>query len=340
MVNKKEIDSLLEKGNLRDVSYSLFPILGGANNQVFQLDIKDHPSLILKKYFFHPDDRRNRLLNESRFLTYAQECGITNVTRLIALSEEDRLGLYSFCQGRKALISDVNPKNIDQFIQFFLNLNTKKELVKDLPLASEAALTIGDYFPLVERRLKVLTVLSPVNHVEEVLLDFVKNELSPIWERVKMNAEKKIQLFHLDPNERLHQSNLCITPSDFGFHNVLIDGYTLNFIDFEYAGWDDPVKTIADFFCQPKIPISRRYFQKIKKTFLSTIEKKDLAEKRLEIVFPICQVKWCCVILNIFQKVGKRRREFAKIDEREGKQLDLAKRFLKKQKRELLLLNG
>ena len=26
------------------------------------------------------------------------------------------------------------------------------------------------------------------------------------------------------------------------------------FIDFEYAGWDDPAKTVCDFFCQPGLP--------------------------------------------------------------------------------------
>ena len=32
------------------------------------------------------------------------------------------------------------------------------------------------------------------------------------------------------------------------------------FHDFEYSGWDDPAKTICDFFCQPQVPVNLRYF--------------------------------------------------------------------------------
>ena len=42
-----------------------------------------------------------------------------------------------------------------------------------------------------------------------------------------------------------------MSPSDFGFHNVIKKDDFLYFIDFEYAGLDDPVKLICDFYCQP-----------------------------------------------------------------------------------------
>src|SRR5690606_1492036 len=39
-----------------------------------------------------------------------------------------------------------------------------------------------------------------------------------------------------------------LSPSDFGFHNMLRrDDGSLAFIDFEYFGWDDPAKLAADF---------------------------------------------------------------------------------------------
>ena len=42
-----------------------------------------------------------------------------------------------------------------------------------------------------------------------------------------------------------------IISSDFGFHNVINKNNKLFFIDFEYAGLDDPIKLICDFYCQP-----------------------------------------------------------------------------------------
>ena len=37
-----------------------------------------------------------------------------------------------------------------------------------------------------------------------------------------------------------YQEYKCISPSDFGFHNSIIDREgNINFVDFEYSGWDD-----------------------------------------------------------------------------------------------------
>ena len=59
-----------------------------------------------------------------------------------------------------------------------------------------------------------------------------------------------------DLPRKVAKEEKSLSPSDFGFHNMLIDkNGRLRFIDFEYAGWDDPAKIICDFFCQPKFPV-------------------------------------------------------------------------------------
>ena len=49
-----------------------------------------------------------------------------------------------------------------------------------------------------------------------------------------------------------------MSPSDFGFHNVIKKKKKLFFFDFEYAGMDDPVKLISDFICQPDHKLSKK----------------------------------------------------------------------------------
>ena len=39
-----------------------------------------------------------------------------------------------------------------------------------------------------------------------------------------------------------------MSPSDFGLQNTLFTKNKLFFIDFEYAGLDDPAKCLLDFF--------------------------------------------------------------------------------------------
>ena len=51
-----------------------------------------------------------------------------------------------------------------------------------------------------------------------------------------------------------------LSPSDFGFHNALRrpDG-TIVFVDFEYFGWDDPAKMMADAMLHPGNPAFTGY---------------------------------------------------------------------------------
>ena len=58
----------------------------------------------------------------------------------------------------------------------------------------------------------------------------------------------------------LSPDDCCLSPSDFGFHNALVDDDgQVTFLDFEYAGRDDPAKLVSDFFCQPEIPVPLDY---------------------------------------------------------------------------------
>ena len=104
----------------------------------------------------------------------------------------------------------------------------------------------------------------------------------------------------------------CISPSDFGFHNALVqpDG-KLFFIDFEYAGWDDPAKTLCDFYCQPELPVPRSTWNQFADAMAGLAADAILERQRQEELFPLYQVKWCCILLNEFTVDAARRREFA-----------------------------
>ena len=74
-----------------------------------------------------------------------------------------------------------------------------------------------------------------------------------------------MQAAGLDFAAELPQEWRSLVPSDFGFHNSLrrADG-TLAFVDFEYFGWDDPVKLTADILLHPgqaARPPQRRRFR-------------------------------------------------------------------------------
>ena len=116
------------------------------------------------------------------------------------------------------------------------------------------------------------------------------------------------------------------------FHNaILLKDGRFRFIDFEYAGWDDPAKTVCDFFCQPEIPVPIKYFPLFEASVLEMSPDPKKLAQRIELLFPVYKIKWCCIILNDFLPVEGKRRQFAKkrdCIERKKIQLSKAESYL------------
>ena len=114
------------------------------------------------------------------------------------------------------------------------------------------------------------------------------------------------------PDVPLRTDDRCLSPSDFGFHNAILanDG-RLRFIDFEYAGWDDPSKLICDFFCQPAVPAPPQAFERFARAVVAEFPNPAIHLARARLLLPIYRVKWVCIMLNEFLPVGGSRRAFS-----------------------------
>ena len=92
----------------------------------------------------------------------------------------------------------------------------------------------------------------------------------------------------------------CLSPSDFGFHNALTGPAGLGFLDFEYAGRDDPAKLVSDFFCQPEIPVPMRYHAGFIARLAQGLRLDAAGRARCRILLDAYRIKWTCIILNEF----------------------------------------
>lgn len=297
------------------------PLSGGANNRVYKLEFEDRSPLILKQYFQDVRDQRPRLHSEFSFLQYAWKIGLRVIPEPLFISMKANAALYSYIPARPILLSDINENLVQQKISFFQYLNEQKNKASHLGKASEACLSPSEYLEITEKRIFRLS-----QHVEEKeLKTFVDQKIFPKWMQLKTKCKAAL---HTLSGQVLPMEDQCISPSDFGFHNALICDGKLTFIDFEYAGWDDPCKTVCDLFCQPKIPLPIQYFNLITKAFSLCVQDPESFLKRVEIFYPVMQMKWCCIILNAFTHVGKSRRAFSQSKEYLEKQLFLAKERL------------
>jgi hypothetical protein len=289
---------------------TLSRLAGGKNNQVYRVETEAGTPLVLKRYFTDPRDPRDRLGAEWDFLKHAWSRGIRAVPEPLACDAAAHAGLYGFVAGRKLLASELKPAHIDAAIDFVLAVNARPR-PQPAP-GSEACFTLAEHISTVDRRVARLVTLDPdAPHVEEAR-SFVATRLLPGWAAVKSQLAADAHATGLALEQALSADDCCLSPSDFGFHNALIDDEgKVTFLDFEYAGRDDPAKLVSDFFCQPEIPVPLNYHA----TFIARMAKgfglDEAGQARCRMLLDAYRIKWICIILNDFLPLGAARRAFA-----------------------------
>ena len=301
--------SLLSDAGFHSKSLSISPIYQGGNNQLFHIS-NGSENFILKKYFSHKNDLRKRLENEYKFLELAQDVARPFIPLPLAKNLIKGVALYEFIRGDKLNKDTPIPSDlIEQAAKFiyFLNKSTGT-MHRDLSDASEACFSIQSHINMIDQRLNQL-IGSGSKKIEfrHLLRDIVKT-----WELTKIEIYESCSQNSIAIDQKLLSNERILSPSDFGFHNVLIQKNGIaKFIDFEYAGIDDPAKLICDFFNQIQIPVDKKLFQSfIEIAFRDRSDIESIA-LRSKILMNAYSIKWCSIVLNIFLPDNLERRIFS-----------------------------
>ncbi len=67
----------------------------------------------------------------------------------------------------------------------------------------------------------------------------------------------------------------------------------------------------------------------VSKSFLSFLPNPEEGHERFSYIYPLCQIKWALLILNVFQIPGLQRRAFSGVCEKKASQLALLKAYFK-----------
>ena len=304
---------------------ALVPLAGGKNNRVYRVEAENGRA-VLKSYFRHPDDPRDRLGAEWAFSRFAAGCGANRTPEPLSALPEAGLALYELLAGRRPTEADVTDDAVAQATDFVEALNAARwrPLAVRLRVASEACFSVAEHLGTVARRVDRL-----MNVADQAVAAFVREKLLPAWREVRAAVGGAASLGRpLEPTER------CVSPSDFGFHNALIGTDSrVRFVDFEYAGWDDPAKLVCDFFCQPAVPVPERHFEAFAHAVAAYFPQPPSVLARVRVLLPVYRLKWVCIRLNEFLPTDGGRRAFALPMEdsaaRRDAQLDAARAALR-----------
>jgi hypothetical protein len=294
--------------------FAIEPLSGGANNRVFQVSA-GRRRWVLKQYFHPPDDPRDRFAAERDYYTCLWTAGVRRIPEPLAWDRDQNLGLFEFVDGRKLTAGEIDRTRVRAALEFLVETNLKADGSRLKP-ASEACFSLAEHYDAVDRRIARLAEVTDPSARE-----FIDSQLEPRWREIA-----SLRPVAGGGRAVLTASERCISPSDFGFHNALLlpdDG--LKFFDFEYAGVDDPAKLVCDFFCQPRLPTALEHWDYFTGEFASRCGWDEAFAKRAQLLLPVYQIKWCCIMLNEFLRSDAERRAFAggadAMEERRQRQL-------------------
>jgi len=289
---------------------SFISLSGGKNSKVLKIICDNHKEYILKQYFSHTLDQRNRLKVEFDCLKFLHNENISCVPKPLLQNEEYNYAIFEYINGKKIESEDVSFKDIDMLVNFLSKLNVLKlkTEAKKFKAASEACFSIKAIIENIENRVnRLLQVKKNDSEIYELLLDFIHKEFKPCFIEIQQWCFKQ----ELNWKEDISLNERILSPSDYGFHNSLRLSDKIIFVDFEYFGWDDPAKMICDFLIHPAMSLS----VDIKKYFFNSILRKinnnSRLEKRVVTVYPLFALKWCMIFLNEFVPELLLRRKFS-----------------------------
>lgn len=309
--------------------FNMEPIHAGRNSQVSKISHREG-KWILKNYFRpRGGTHRDRLGTEFNFLVLLNGAGVIGIPEPLAMDRDMNLALYSFMPGNRP--DEIGVTHISQASSFISTINQLRELTATsaIPLAADACLSWQEHLALTETRINYLMGLKPESDVELDALAFSKKQLLPLWLSLKERLLQEIPKMELA--KPLPLAERILSPSDFGFHNSIEHEGRLSFIDFEYAGWDDPAKLICDFLCQPELPVTKKLGWQFTGELLRNWPYAETVKQRVDKLLPAHRLKWCCILLNEFMAEHRERRLHAGVRSQGllAYQLDKAKSYFK-----------
>jgi hypothetical protein len=273
------------------------------NSQVYKLTCGDDEHLIAKIYPDPNGDPRDRLGAEFGGLSFLWQHGIRSIPQPLYADSDLRIGIFEFIRGESIPAHSVSADDITSATSFLGDLASLIQF-KDsfaLPDASEACFSYLDYLESLQRRMDRYLDMPETTFLHGKARSFLQDELHPLFDSTRTWILRTLSDLGTSLNAKLEMNTRTLSPSDFGFHNCIRrEDKTLAFVDFEYFGWDDPAKMIADFIHHPAMPLASSLNRQFHDQMFKIFKNDETLKIRVRLVYPVLGLKWCLIMLNEF----------------------------------------
>lgn len=267
-------------------------VKGRGNSKVYQL-LNHDKKYILKIYPDRQLDTRPRLETESLACEILTKYNYP-VPKCVVTDSALGWGIYEWIDGE--VVSNVNQLFLEQAFQFIHRLYYDSRLYinefsKLFSPASEACFSGLEVIEQIEvRREKLMTSTT------ESLYSFLTEQFDPCYKILSTKAKANYSF-----DKVLPQHLQILSPSDFGSHNAIkYSDRQIIFFDFEYFGWDDPVKLVSDFYWHPSMNLSNSHKQSWIDFTINLFVEDTFFQNRLNSYLPLYGLRWCLILLNEF----------------------------------------
>ena len=258
-----------------------------------------------KNYIIKLFPKQNNLnfIREVYFLTNFKSLKYT--PKIISCDYDNKILVLSYLNGAK--VQKKQAKYLPQIFDFLKKIQTKKfkYIHKNKIIRSKEGCFCLNYHLKYSKK-KIIHLKKNKKLLVNSNFSYFINKLNNIYKLKEKNILDKYKITRL--KKKFNTKNLILSPSDFGFNNILIKSKKLFFLDFEYSGLDDPCQLCFDFIANPNTRFNN-YEYKIFIYKFSQIFKIKNFEDIFNDFIDFYYIKWSILIFNFNLKKNKASRK-------------------------------
>ena len=269
----------------------------GANSCVYKVTTIDEQKYAVKVYRRKLSDKhKTRQENEKLAIELLNKSSVGYVPNFVNADFKNRVSIFEWVEGnspKEIYISDI--KQAASFFDKIFSLSHSIQ-TENFHFAAEPCLSGNEILRQIETRSLALT---PEFKKNRFVTNYLNTKFFQKIDELINEGKRKALAAEISLEKEVGASDWKLIPADFSFQNSLrSEGGKLTFIDFEYFGWDDPIKGVCDFIFHPSYLMPYEHRDLFINLISEKINNSFLFKKKLHCFSYFFIARWALIMFN------------------------------------------